>query len=61
MQKCPECKLLYTLQCMGDGSCDKHGRFAYYEHGLKENCYKCAIEQNICQRCGKKMPAESKS
>jgi hypothetical protein len=46
---------------MGDGSCDKHGRFAYYEHGLKENCYKCAIEQNICQRCGKKMPAESKS
>ena len=40
---------------MGDGSCEKHGRFAYYESGLKEKCWKCAKEKNICQRCGKEI------
>jgi len=36
----------------GDGVCDKHGRFSFYRNNLKEHCYKCAVEKNICQICG---------
>lgn len=56
MKLCAECKCLPNFsKVMGDGSCEKHGRFAYYESGLKEKCWKCAKEKNICQRCGKEI------
>jgi hypothetical protein len=53
---CPECKSKGKLperRIMGDGYCKKHGCFAFYEMGLKEQCDNCAEEKKICQRCGK--------
>jgi hypothetical protein len=58
MNLCNECKkyiekFAWLSQVMGDGYCDKHGRFPFYYEPLKEYCIECAMEQNICQRCGK--------
>ena len=56
---CSECKPPFK-NCMGDGNCRKHGRFAFYNDRLKERCGRCAKAKNICQVCGKKLPAESR-
>lgn len=50
-----ECKkhLMFGGSCMGDGFCEKHGHFAFYNNDLKILCDDCAREKNICQICGK--------
>lgn len=54
---CSECEPHYRTQfrtVKGDGNCNKHGRFVFQYHYLKEACRSCAQEKNICQVCGKK-------
>ena len=55
-QKCKDTKserMFYHI--LGDGLCDKHGRFSYSIRSLKVKCYQCALEKNICQMCGNKV------
>lgn len=55
---CSKCRSVGTLPemwIMGDGHCEKHGCYPFYEMGLKEKCSGCAKEKSICQRCGKSL------
>jgi len=57
---CDECKKRNKIALMrGDGKCKKHGR--YWAGWRNQPCPSCAKENGLCQRCGEKMPAESKS
>lgn len=55
---CDECndnnKPCIIHHVMGDGCCDKHGRFAFY-YRVEKLCKQCATEEGICQICGKKI------
>jgi hypothetical protein len=55
MYLCKECEKIKKRlfhDCMGDGMCEKHGRYSFYRTQLKQSCQKCAREKNICQICG---------
>jgi hypothetical protein len=58
---CEKCKIDYDNprrffhHVLGDGLCDKHGRFSFSRLNLKELCSECAKEKNKCQVCGKKL------
>ena len=54
--KCNECKIRkkHWAQLKGDGWCEVHkGKFFFDERG--KPCPICAKEQNLCERCGKKL------
>ena len=35
--------------------CPRHGVTSHSEPSLKEPCFYCAVESNICQKCGEKI------
>jgi len=48
MYLCEECDanpVNHMIQVFGDGSCDKHGRFATYQRHLIVHCQQCADEK----------------
>jgi hypothetical protein len=49
---CKNCEDKPRSKVMGDGHCEKHGGFAFYEKFMVR-CRKCAQEKKMCQRCGK--------
>lgn len=55
---CSECEPRHRTKIgmvKGDGRCDKHGRFVFQYHYLKEKCRSCARDKGICQACGKNL------
>lgn len=57
---CDECtELLKYSRIMADGSCVKHGRYAYYKRYKINGCSKCVQETNLCANCGKLISAKT--
>jgi hypothetical protein len=52
-------ELLEHSRIMGDGSCNKHGRYAYYKRYHLNGCSLCAKETGLCANCGKKINENS--